>query len=461
MKFNLYDFIVIGSGPSGLLVNGELANANLNGICLEKGPLVNSKSSNIYTSDQILKGYSKRGLNLLIGLPPLLLTEGECLGGGATVNSSLHHRTPAYIWNKWIVKYGLKNLDYENASKLYRELEDKFSSSSGNSQMPEFYKNASKILKVERIPRWGLHNKDGFERKTAYDVAKEYYPKSISNIKTRIEVLKIVRDDLSSFKVICRDNALNKTKGYKVFRSKYLFLCAGAGNTPLLLSSLGYSHKRLGSFKVHPTARISLLPYEEQKYSEVVEPFQITEYFPELMIGSSANRKFLSEINYPYKNNIRDFNSCLNLYSMAPSNHSGRIITKGIFKGLRFYSLSKEARSKIKFGLKKIIEISTMGIYSHAFSPAGEINLKTATEVNVDKFLESTINKTLSTVHIFSSASCGENFELCPIRSDGSVPKNRGLFVMDSSVIPSCPTVNPQSTVAVFALHMIREFLKS
>ena len=119
MNVNLYDYIVIGSGPSGLLVNGELANANLKGICLEKGHFVSSKTSDIYTSKQILKGYRKKGLNLLIGLPPLLLTEGECIGGGSTVNSSLHHRTPSYIWNKWIVKYGLKNLDYENASKLY------------------------------------------------------------------------------------------------------------------------------------------------------------------------------------------------------------------------------------------------------------------------------------------------------------------------------------------------------
>ena len=29
MNLNLYDYIVIGSGPSGLLVNGELTNANL------------------------------------------------------------------------------------------------------------------------------------------------------------------------------------------------------------------------------------------------------------------------------------------------------------------------------------------------------------------------------------------------------------------------------------------------
>ena len=343
----MFDYIVVGSGPSGLLVNGELTNANLKGICLEKGPIVKGETKDVYTSNQILNGYSKKGLNLLIGIPPLLLTEGECLGGGSTVNSSLHHRTPKNIWNKWIVKYGL-DFDYKNALKLFEEVENKFSLSYGNSQMPEFYKEASKFVNVERIPRWGLEVEGVFQRKTAYDVAKKHYEKSISNIKTGIEVLKVVRESESIFKVFCRNkNSSINNKNHIVYRTKYLFLCAGAGYTPCLLASLGYEHKRLGRFKVHPTARISLVPNTKNDYTEIVEPFQITEYFPELMIGSSANRKFLSEINYPFKKNNHDFDSCLNLYSMAPSDHSGRIITRGLLKGIRFYSLSKEARAKI------------------------------------------------------------------------------------------------------------------
>lgn len=227
-----------------------------------------------------------------------------------------------------------------------------------------------------------------------------------------------------------------------------------------MLSSLGYHHKRLGFFKVHPTARISLATINNQTYSEIVEPFQITEFFPELMIGSSANRDYLSELNYPFRNSIRNFSNCLNLYSMAPSNQTGKIILNGLFKGLKFYSLDNDAKNRIKFGLNMIIRIASEKEYSHAFSPAGEISLSDIKITNINKFINETINKTLSSVHIFSSAACGGNTKYCPINSNGSVPGISGIYLMDSSIIPSCPTVNPQSTVSIFALKMIREFLK-
>ena len=455
----MFDYIVVGSGPSGLLVNGELSKAKLKGLCLEQGKLIKSKVKDVYTANQIIHGYKNSGINPLLGYPPLLLSEGECLGGGSILNSSLHHRVPKSIWNKWVVNYDLQNFSFEYAQSLYEEIEEIFSCSLGDSEMPIFYKTASKYMKVERISRWGNHDQGQFERKTAYDVAKEHYSTSIKNIKTNVKVVKIIKDRDNSFTVLCEERNLKKNITYKL-KSKYLFLCSGAGSSPILLSSLGYRHKRLGLFKVHPTARISLATINDQIYSEIVEPFQITEFFPELMIGSSANRDYLSELNYPFRNKMRNFKNCLNLYSMAPSNQTGKIILNGIFKGLKFYFLDNDAKNKIKFGLKKIIKIASEREYSHAFSPGGEISLNDVKDININNFINATINKTLSSVHIFSSAACGGNSKYCPINSNGSVPGFSGIYLMDSSIIPSCPTVNPQSTVSIFALKMIREFLK-
>ncbi len=250
-------------------------------------------------------------------------------------------------------------------------------------------------------------------------------------------------------------------KKIKKLYCKNLFICAGAGYSPVLLSDLKYHHRNLGKFKVHPTARVSLIPQKKKKYDEIVEPFQITEYFPELMIGSSANRSFLSKANYPWKNSNIDFNSCLNLYSMAPSNKKGFQILRGFGRGTRFYNLGRRTANKIKFGLENIIEIASNSNYSHIYSGGGIINLNSYTKHLKDKFINKTVAKTLSSVHIFSSAAAGENSELCPIRSNRSVYSIEGVYLMDSSCIPSCPTVNPQSATVIFALKMIREFLKT
>ena len=459
----MLDYIVIGSGPAGLLVNGEMFKAGLKGICIEKGNAIKSSIDDIYTPYQIFNGYKKAGFNILFGKPLLMLSEGECLGGGSTINSSLHHRTPKYIWNSWITKYGLEDFNYSHAEELYSEIEKKFSCSTGQSKMPYFYKCASKYMQVKQIPRWGYQDDyKKFKRKTAVDVVKEYYKNSLKKVYTGMEVKSIIKIKDNSYEVICLENRqiFSKNKIHR-FKSKNVFICAGAGSTPVLLSKVGYRHKKLGLFKVHPTARISLYSSINKSSNEIVDPFQITEFFPELMIGSSANRCYLSEINYPFKKNNKDFSRCLNLYAMAPSNQTGKMVLKGPLKGQKFYFLSKDARYRINFGLNKIIDLANLANYSNVFSPAGEIDLLRLSEKSKKKFINLTIKKTLSSVHIFSSAASGSNKEYCPISSNGSVPGYKGLFVMDSSIIPSCPTVNPQATVTVFALKMIRDFLRS
>ena len=68
----------------------------------------------------------------------------------------------------------------------------------------------------------------------------------------------------------------------------------GAGYTPIALHKLGLRHKNLGRFQIHPTARISILQNQNLDSINVVEPFQITQFFPHLMIGSSAKRYEIS-----------------------------------------------------------------------------------------------------------------------------------------------------------------------
>ncbi len=145
---------------------------------------------------------------------------------------------------------------------------------------------------------------------------------------------------------------------------------------------------------------------------------------------------------------------------MAPSNNSGFQILRGIGKGTRFYNLDNRTRKKIEFGIEKIIEIGSNSNYSHIYSAGGIIELNSTKRIIKQKFINQTISKTLSSVHIFSSAAAGQNSEICPVNSNGSISNIEGVYLMDSSCIPSCPTVNPQSTAVIFALKMIRSFLQ-
>ena len=80
--------------------------------------------------------------------------------------------------------------------------------------------------------------------------------------------------------------------------------------------------------------------------------------------------------------------------------------------------------------------------------------------IKFKNFINSTINDTLSSVHIFSSAAAGGNRKLCPVNSDGSIPGISNVYLIDSSLIPTCPTVNPQATTSVFSLSLVRKLIK-
>jgi len=457
----IFDYLVIGGGPSGLLVHNELC-PHRNGILVESGTFISTKTKDIYSKKQIINGYKFSGLNVLLGNPPLHLSEGNCVGGGSAVNSSLHHRAPEHIWSKWRMIYQLEGFSSKHVRSLYEEVEEIFNLSTSEKDFPSFYKFASKKYNVERIPRWGRESStEDFQRETALDVVKKLNPEITKSIKSNHRVIGIKKVSEQFFEIYCRVNGeeLNRVKKFK---AKNLFICAGAGNSPIILSKLGYKHNNLGRFQVHPTARVTLVSKKSSYSKDIVEPFQITEFLPYLMIGSSPNRRYLSELNFPYRsNNEIDFSKCINLYSMAPSENRGRTFLKGPISGIRTYQLDNDAREMISGGLKIIIQCALDSKeYSHIYSPAGLIDLSSNKTIKLKNFINSTINKTLSSVHIFSSAAAGGNRKLCPVNFDGSIPGISNLYLIDSSLIPTCPTVNPQATTSVFALSLIRKLIQ-
>ena len=172
----ILDYLVIGGGPSGLLVHNELLRYK-NGILVESGAFIPTKTKDIYSKKQILNGYKFSGLNVLLGNPPLHLSEGNCVGGGSAVNSSLHHRAPEHIWAKWRMIYQLEGFSSKHVRSLYEEVEEIFNLSTSEKELPSFYKFASKKYNVERISRWGKENSTGdFQRETALDVVKKLNP---------------------------------------------------------------------------------------------------------------------------------------------------------------------------------------------------------------------------------------------------------------------------------------------
>ena len=95
-----FDFVIVGSGPCGLL-SALILSAHGSTLIVEEGREIKESEKDIYTYNQIISGYLNSGINIAYGWPLVLLSEAKCFGGGSTLNSSLHHRAPKYIWKKF------------------------------------------------------------------------------------------------------------------------------------------------------------------------------------------------------------------------------------------------------------------------------------------------------------------------------------------------------------------------
>ena len=73
----IFDYVVIGSGPCGML-SGSILSKNGKTLIVEQGDIVDDREKDTYTFSQISKAYVGGGINIALGLPPVLLSEGQC-----------------------------------------------------------------------------------------------------------------------------------------------------------------------------------------------------------------------------------------------------------------------------------------------------------------------------------------------------------------------------------------------
>ena len=140
-----FDFVIIGSGPCGLLSASILSHYGTT-LIVEEGQEIKESEKDIYTYEQITSGYLNNGLNMAYGLPLVLLSEAKCFGGGSTLNSSLHHRAPKYIWKKWREIFDIQGFQDFEVDLAYQEIENLFCAQKGFIKPSNFYQIACRFI---------------------------------------------------------------------------------------------------------------------------------------------------------------------------------------------------------------------------------------------------------------------------------------------------------------------------
>ena len=116
------DVAVIGSGAGGGVTAEILAEAGLNVVILEEGPLVGSSEFNMREREAYPRLYQESAGRQTLDKGVTIL-QGRCVGGGTTVNWTSSFRTPARTLAHWTSAHGLKTVSESALAPWFERME--------------------------------------------------------------------------------------------------------------------------------------------------------------------------------------------------------------------------------------------------------------------------------------------------------------------------------------------------
>lgn len=437
-----YDVAVVGSGPGGSVTAFCLVRAGFRVVVIEEGEKRNAPA---FSLDEVSGKYRNAGLTVALGKPMISYIEGQCVGGGSDINSGLYQRCSEDILQQWEAQYQVQNLT-TSMNEQYDHLQKEFFSAEAckpNAASEKLRQGAEQL-------GWKWLNVPQLDRsKTMRETYLLSAEKAGCEIISGVRVEKLVHKAGSGWVLKSRTR-----KGRKFeIKSRFVFACGGAIQTPALLLRSGIGKNIGKSLAMHPTAKLVA------EFSDDVSAggaragtVQIKEFAPELSMGCSvstppflaatlsAHPERMGEIPFKHKRMAI-------FYAMVRGPSVGRIrILPGMKDPLVNYRIPAEHFARLYEGTQKLTHLlRTVGVHKIYQSYRGDDPRRMR----------------LATYHLFATVPCGENRALCAADSYGAVYGHKDLFVSDASLLCSAPGVNPQATIMAMArrnaLHFIAQ----
>lgn len=118
------DFLVVGSGPGGIMAARKLAKTGKRVIVVEAGPVARTGSFTEDPMDVFNRYYWDSGLRTTRGNVMLPTLTPKVLGGGSVFNCAICLRVPEFQLKRWQKEHGVEGLTAETLSPYWDDVED-------------------------------------------------------------------------------------------------------------------------------------------------------------------------------------------------------------------------------------------------------------------------------------------------------------------------------------------------
>jgi len=486
------DVVIIGSGAGGTTVAAECAAAGRSVIVLEEGGYISAaEHGQMRPSESLRHVWRDGGMSFAVGLgdtPMINVTMGKGVGGSSSVTGGVCLRPPEHVLDRWAHACGLPELAPLAFEPYLAAVERMLQVS----LVPEHLRSRGVVLFGEGLEKAHGHQLEALPRNTVgcqgagqcnfgcpnhakLPVDVSVLPRALehhAHVVADALVERITFSGRRATGVVGRLlDAAGKPRGTITVHAKDVVLAAGAWHDPLLLRKTGVAKttRQVGrNMTLHPSFRMvarfdePIRGWEGALQSAFSSAFMkegltlVALFIPPGMVAATmpgvgpAHARRAAEVDR------------VSVFGGLVHDEAGGVVHHVPFmrEPLVTYRMGKETRALIP----KVIR-TMAGIYFAAGAREVYLPILGSEPVTADQFM----NVDLETLpgrrfectsqHPMGTCRMGVDAKTAVVDARGRPWDTEGLWIADSSIVPTSLGVNPQVTVMAMALRVAHKLL--
>lgn len=474
------DVIVIGSGAGGAVAAARLAEAGLEVVVLEQGPLVTHDEMTEDEATATARMYGDGGARATDDLAISLL-QGETVGGGTTVNWLLMLRTPDHVLEEWARDHATEGLDPAAMRRVFDRVEREVHAT----RVPDdaHSRNNALLLAGARALGWNAHAaminardciRTGFCGSGCRYGARQgamavYLPMAAARgarIYANTRASRIEVGYGSGPFVVKRVRAEIGGRAVE-FAAPAVVLAGGAVGTPTLLQRSALGNAAVGQYlRLHPTtAVIGMHDHEVYAAGGVPQSVVVDEHIADgargygFWLECPPVHPVLAAIATPgigaaHRATAEQFSRlAVTIALIRDGGHSDRsaghvrldrrgrtrirYALDACDRALLARAVEAAARLQVAAGAREIVTLHTRPFRGRDAAGLDAIRRLRFGPNDLSVF----------SAHLNGTCRLGGGTRTAACDPNGELRGAPGVFVMDGSLLPTAPGVNPQETI--------------
>jgi len=471
--------VIVGSGAGGATMAAELADAGVDVVMVEEGGYHPTESFTAQTGRALRTLYRDAGVGVALGRPPVLFSEGRCVGGSTVVNGGMSWRTPARVLQRWASEEAVAAISEREMEPYFARVESRISVAL---QDPETIGHNMRLLKAGADAKsWriipNLRNQlhcagtsnctNGCPTGAKRSMLVTSIPRALRRGARLFADCRVERITRSAGAVTGIEGRFARPGGRRgprlIVRASVVVVAGGAVQTPALLarSGLRSASGQLGrNLTMHPNAKvIAFFDEEVTGWEGVHQAYQVREFADDGILLTAVNvPPSLVAMTLPAHGRelgelMAGYNHMMTAGCLIEDTGSGRVRSIPGLGPQVFYQLNDCDVDRVIRGVALSAELMFAAGARRVLLPfAG------APEVRDPEALRDAIARPaarrsleLFTVHLMGTARMSEDPRRGVTDSFGAFHGVPGLYVADASLFPGPIGVNPMETILALA----------